>query len=138
MESIEYNKQTLNLIIKEFRKLISTYKFRSDKKKLLQILRKAFRKREKIVCHEKKDDIEYLKDNINQLKSFKNSYFGKNKYHEYRAKYLDTDETTRYLFQDDEDDDDDDDDDDYEDYKIYKTNQQYQSFSNKTLLPLDE
>ena len=30
--TIEHNKQALNSIIKEFRKLIDTYKFRTDKK----------------------------------------------------------------------------------------------------------
>ena len=35
MESIEYNKQALNLIIKEFRELIDELiKFKTDKKKL--------------------------------------------------------------------------------------------------------
>ena len=72
---------------------------RTDKR-LFKILRKAIRKHEKIVCDEKEDNIEYLKDNIDQLKSLKISYFDKNKYHEYRAKYVGTDETIRYLLKD--------------------------------------
>ena len=102
------------------------YRFRTDKK-TLTILRKAHRAREKTVCDEKEDDIEYLKDNIGELKVLKNNYFNRNKYHGYRAKYLGTDETIRYLFENDE-----------EDYSIYKINQQYQSFSNTTLFSLDE
>ena len=64
---------------------------------------------------------------IDELKGLKNTYFNKNKYHDCRAKYLGTDETTRYLFENDG-----------EGYNIYKINQQYQPFSDKTLLPLDE
>ena len=56
-----------------------------------------------------------------------NTYIDRSKYHSYIAKYLGTNETIKYFFEDDE-----------EDYNIYKINQQYQSFSNKTLLPLDE
>ena len=56
-----------NLIIKEFRELIDMYRFKTDK------------------------IFKYLKDNIDQLKSLKNSYLDKNKYHECRAKYLGTD-----------------------------------------------
>ena len=89
-------------------------------------LRKAIRNREKNV-YDEEDDIEYIKDNINQLKNLKNTYFDRNKYHDYRTKYLGNDETIKYLFEDDE-----------ENYNIYEINQQYQSFSNKTLLPLDE
>ena len=44
--------------MKEFRELIDLYRFRTDKK-TLKILRKAIRKREKIVYDEKEDDIEY-------------------------------------------------------------------------------
>ena len=80
-------------------------------KKTLKILRKALGKREKIVYDEKEDDIEYLKDNIDELKGLKNSYFNKNKYHDYRAKYLGTDETIKYLFENDD-----------EDYNIYEIN----------------
>ena len=127
MEStIEQNKQVLNLIIKEVREFIDLYRFRTDKKSLKN-LRKALRKREKIVYDEKEDDIEYLKDNIDELKGLKNTYFNRNKYYDYKVKYFGTTETIRYLFKDDD-----------EDYNIYKINQQYQSFSNKTLLPLDE
>ena len=96
-------------------------------KKTVTTLRKAVRNRQKIVYDEEEDDIEYIKENINELKNLKNTYFDRNKYHGYRAKYLGTDETIKYLFEDDD-----------EDYNIYKINQQYQSFSNKTLLPLDE
>ena len=96
-------------------------------KKTLKFLRKSFRKREKIVYDEKEDDIEYLKDNINKLKGLKNTYFNKNKYHDYKVEYFGTDETIRYLFESDG-----------EDYNIYKINQEYHSFSGKTLLPLDE
>ena len=91
------------------------------------MFRKAIKNREKIVYDEEQDDIEYIKDNINKLKNLKNTYFDRNKYHGYRAKYLGTDETIKYLFEDYE-----------KDYNIYEINQQYQSFSNKTLLPLDE
>ena len=73
-------------------------------KKTVKILRKALRYCEKIVCDEEEDDIEYIKDNINELKNLKNTYFDRNKYHGYRAKYLGTDETIKYLFKDDEED----------------------------------
>ena len=96
-------------------------------KNTVKILRKAIRNREKIVYDEEEDYIEYIKDNINELKNLKNTYFERNKYHGYRAKYLGSDETIKYLFEDDD-----------EDYNIYKINQQYQPFSNKTLLPLDK
>ena len=125
--TIEHNKHVLNLIIKEYRELIGLYRFKTDKKKTVKILRKAIRNCEKIVYDEEKDDIEYIKDNINELKNLKNTYFDRNKYHGYRTKYLGTDETITYLFDDDD-----------EDYNIYKINQQYQSFSSKTLLSLDE
>ena len=59
--------------------------------------------------------------------NLKNTYFDRSKHHGYRAKYRGTDETIRYLLEDDD-----------EDYNIYKSNQQYQSFSGKNLLPLDE
>ena len=84
-------------------------------KKTVKVLRKALRSREKIVCDEEEDDIEYIKDNINELKNLKNTYFDRNEHHGYMAKYLGTDETINCLFDDDE-----------EDYNIYETNQQYQ------------
>ena len=124
--TIEHSKYILNLIIKGFKELIDLYRFSTDKK-ALKLLRKALRKREKILCDEKEDDIEYLKDNINELKGLKNTYFNKNKYHDCRVKYFDTDETIRYLLEDDD-----------EDYNIYKKNQQHHSFVGKTLLILDE
>ena len=124
--TIEHNKQALSLIIKEFRKLIDLYKFRTDKK-TLKILRNTLRKYEKIACDEKEGDIEYLKRMLITLKNLKNTYFNRNKYYDYRVKYFVTDETIKYLFEDGD-----------EDYNIYKINQQYQSFSNKTLLPLNE
>ena len=96
-------------------------------KKTVKILRKAIRNREKVGYDDEEDDIEYITDNINELKNLKNTYYDINKYHGYRVKYLGTDETIKYLFEDDK-----------EDYNIYEINQQYQSFSNKTLLPLDE
>ena len=96
-------------------------------KNTLRIFRRALKKREKIVYDEKEDDIEYLKDNINELKGLKNNYFNKYKYHEHKVKYLGTDETIRYLFEHDD-----------EDYNIYKVNEQYQSFSNKILLLLNK
>ena len=68
--TIDHNKQALHSIIKEFRKLIDTYKFRTDKK-LLKIKKKTLRKHEKIALDEKDNDIEYLKDNIDELKSLK-------------------------------------------------------------------
>ena len=46
--TIEHNKKALNLIIKEFRKLIDLYRFKTDKR-LSNNLRKALRNREKIV-----------------------------------------------------------------------------------------
>ena len=124
--TIEHSKHVLNLIIKEFKELIGLYRFKTDKK-TVKILRKAIRNREKIVYDDEEDDIEYIKDNINGLKDVKNTYFDRNKYHGYWAKYLGTDESIKYLFKYDE-----------EDYKKYEINQQYQSFSNKSLLPLDE
>ena len=96
-------------------------------KKTVKILRKAIRNSEKTVYDDEEDDIKYIKDNINESKNLKNTYFDRNKYHGQRAKYLGTDETIKYLFEDDE-----------EDYNIYEINQQYQSFSNRTLLPLDD
>ena len=96
-------------------------------KNTLRIFRRALKKREKIVYDEKEDDIEYLKDNINELKGLKNNYFNKYKYHDHKVKYLGTDETIRYLFEHDD-----------EDYNIYKVNEQYQSFSNKILLLLNK
>ena len=96
-------------------------------KTTVKILRKAITNREKIVYDEEEDDIEYIKDNINELKNLKNTYFDRNIYHGYRAKYLGTHETIKYLFKDVE-----------EDYNMYEINQEYQSFSNKTFLPLDE
>ena len=125
-KTTEHNKHVLNLIMKEFRELVGLYRFKTDKKNC-KILRKAIRNREKIVYDGKEDDIEYIKDNINELMNLKNTYLERNKYHGYRAKYLGTDEKVKYLFEEDE-----------ENYNIYEINQQYQSFSNKTLLPLDE
>ena len=49
------------------------YRFRTDKR-LLKILRKAPRIGERFVYDEKVDDIEYLKNNIDQLKGLKNVY----------------------------------------------------------------
>ena len=98
--TIKHNKHVLDLIIKEFRELFDLYRFRTDKK-TLKSLRKALRKREKIVYDEKEDNIEYLKDNIDELKGLKNTYFNKNKYHDYKAKYLGIDEAIRYLFEND-------------------------------------
>ena len=118
------NTYVLNLIIKEFKELIGLYRFQTDKV-TVKTLRKAIRNREKIIFDEE-DDIEYIKDNINKFKNLKNTYFDRNKYG-YRAKSLGTDETIKYLFEDDE-----------EDYNTSEINKQYQSFSNKTLLPLDE
>ena len=96
------------------------------KKNSVKTLRRAIRNREKFV-YDEEDNIEYIKDNVNELKNVKNIYFARNKYYGYRAKYLGTDETIKYLFEDDE-----------EDYNIYEINKQYQSFFNKTLLPLNE
>ena len=83
--------------------------------------------REKIVYDEEEDDIEYIKDNINELKNLKNTYFDRNKYHGYRAKYLGTDETIKYLFEDVE-----------EDYNMYEINQVFSHFLTRLFLPLDE
>ena len=66
--TIEHNKHVLNLITKGFRELIGLYRFKTDKK-TVKILRKAIRNREKIVYDEEEDDIEYIKDNINELKN---------------------------------------------------------------------
>ena len=103
MRSIEHNKQVLNSITKEFRKLIDLYKFKTDKK-TLKILRKVLTEREKIIYDNEEDDIEYLKYNIDQLKRLKISYFDRSKYHDHRVKYLGTDETIKYLFEDDDED----------------------------------
>ena len=61
------------------------------------------------------------------MKMTKNTYFNKNKHHDYKVKYFGTDETIRHLFENDD-----------EECNIYKINQQHQSFSGKILLPLDE
>ena len=53
-------------------------------------------------------------------------YILKKKYHDKIIKYHGI-ETINYLFESDN-----------EDYNLYKLNQQYQSFSGKTLLPLNE
>ena len=98
--SIEHNKQILNSITKE---LIDLCRFKTDER-TLKILRRALREGEKIVCDKEEDDIEYLKGNINKLKGLKNIYFDRNKYHDYKAKYLGTDETIKYLFENDEED----------------------------------
>ena len=71
--SIEGKNYELYLIIKEFRELISMYRFRFIKKST-RILRKSLRNYEKIVNDEKGDDIEYLKDQVNSLKNLKNLY----------------------------------------------------------------
>ena len=124
--TIEQSKYVLNLITKNFRELIDLYRFKTDKI-TLNIFRRAIRNRERLVYDEKEDDIEYLKDNIDELKNLKYTYFDRDKYHDYRAKYLGTDETIKYLFQSPN-----------EDYSIYKIGQQYLSFFSKILLPLDE
>ena len=98
--TFEQNKRVLNLIIKKFRELIGLHRFKTDKI-TVKILRKAIRNCEKIVYDEKEDDINYIKDNINELKNLKNTCFDRNKYHGYRSKYLGPDETIKYLFEDD-------------------------------------
>ena len=67
-----------------------------------------------------------MEDRINYLNSFKNGRLKQNQYQDKNIKYHGI-ETIRYLFHDDD-----------EDYNLYPTNyQQYQSFSGKTLLPLN-
>ena len=51
--TIEHNKNVLNLIIKEFRELIGLYSFKTNKK-TVKILRKAIRNREKLFMMKKK------------------------------------------------------------------------------------
>ena len=62
-DTIEDKKSELDSIIKEFREIITMYKFRF-KKEYINILRKSIRDYEKIVNYENEDDIEYLKDQI--------------------------------------------------------------------------
>ena len=124
--TIDHRKIELCLIIKEFRELISLYRFIFEKKST-KILRRALRKHEKMADDKNEDNIEYLKDQVNSLKDLKNVYLKKDKYHNYNVKYFGSDETIRYLFKNDD-----------EDYNVYKLHQQYQSFSGKTLLPLNE
>ena len=109
--AIEQSKYVLDSVTKELRELIGLYRFKTDKR-TLKILRKALKNCDKLVYDEKEDDFEYLKDDIDELKSLKNTYLDTNKYHDYRAKYLGTDETFKYLFENRN-----------EDYSIYKTGQ---------------
>ena len=71
--TIEGKKYELISIIKEFRELISMYRFRFTKEST-KLLRKALRLNEKIVNNEKEGDTEYLKDQLNSLNNFKNVY----------------------------------------------------------------
>ena len=62
-DTIDNKKFELDSIIKEFREIITMYKFRFEKE-YIKILRKSIRDYEKIVNDESEDDIEYLKDQI--------------------------------------------------------------------------
>ena len=73
-----------------------------------------------MVINDSKNDIEYLQGRIDYSNNLLDSYTEKNKCNEM--------ETVRYLF--------DDNDEDYELHLI--NNKQYQSFSDKTLLPFNE
>ena len=122
---LKMKKSEIKTLIDDFREFIVLYRF-SFGKESTKLLIIYLRNYEKIVNGEKEDNIEYLKDQFNSLKNFKKAYL-KKKYRNYKVKYFGTDETIRYLFEDD-----------YEDYNSYKFNQQYQSFSGKILLPLNK
>ena len=124
--TISYKKSEFKLITDAFREIIRIYSPIYNKKRL-STLRRAIRGHEKIVIDKKEDDTEYLQDRINYLNSLKNRYLKQNQYQDKNANYHGI-ETIRYLFNDDD-----------EDYNLYPTNyQQYQSFFDKTLLPLNE
>ena len=124
--TISYKKSEIKLITDDFREIIRIYGFKYNKKRLSKS-RRAIRTHEKIFIDEKEDDVEYLQDRINYLNSLKNGYLKQNQYQDKNIKYHGI-EIISYLFNDDD-----------EDYNLYPTNyQQYQSFSCKTLLPLNE
>ena len=81
----------------------------------------------KAVYDDNEDDIKYLQEIVDRLSKLKNHYIETNQYHDHNVKYHGI-ETIKYLFENND-----------EDYNLYPTNyQQYQSFSSKTLLKLDE
>ena len=89
-------------------------------------LRRSFRLSEKIINDEYEDDIEYLKHRINYLNKLFKGYTKKNKYCDKNIKCHGI-ETIKFLFVH------------HEELCLYLTNyQQYQSFSDKTLLTLNE
>ena len=106
-------------IIDNFKRLANTIEFRC-KKNLLTNLEKILRSNEKMVINGFKNDIKYLQDCIDYLNNLFESYTAKNKSDEI--------ETIRYLF-----------DDNVENYDLHPiNNKQYQSFSDKNLLPFRE
>ena len=126
MESTVINKKSeIMTIIKNFREEIATYDFK-DKESLLKSLKKLLELYEKIVDDEDEDDIYYLKDCINYLNNLFKGYVEKNKYLDKNIKYHGI-ETVKFLFEN------------YDDYNLYLINcQQYQSFSDKNLLTLNQ
>ena len=116
----------MKLITDDFREINRMYCFKYNKKRLSK-LRRAIRDHEKIVIDKKEDDSDYFQDRINYSNSLKNGYLKQNQYQDKNIEYHGI-ETIRHLFNDDG-----------EDYNLYPTNyQQYQSFSGKTFLPLNE
>ena len=105
-------------IINNFRRLTKTHEFKY-KETLLTNLKKSLRSHEKIVANDFKNDIEYLQDRIDYLN---------NLFESYTQKKRNEIETTKCLFDNND-----------EDYDLYPINiQQYQSFSDKILLPFNE
>ena len=125
--TISHKKSEIKSRIDDFREFIKVYGFKYNKKRLSN-LRRSLKNHEKIVYDEKEDDIEYLKGRIDYLKCLKNGCFKQNQYQDKNIKYHGI-EAIKYLF-DDEDD---------EDYNLYPIkDQQYQSFSGRILLLLNE
>ena len=123
---ISRKKSEIMSITKDFRRMIRIYGFRY-KKSTLKHLRFSLRSHEKIVNDEKEDDIEYLQERIDYMRKLFKTYIKQNQYHDQNTKYNGV-ETIKYLFENND-----------EDYNLYLiNNQQYQLFSDKTLLKLDE
>ena len=100
-------------IINNFRRLTKTHET------LLTNLKKSLRSHEKIVASDFKNDTEYLQDRIDYLN---------NLFESYTQKKRNEIETIKCLFDNND-----------EDYDLYPIdNQQYQSFSDKILLPFNE
>ena len=104
--TISHKKSEIKTIIYEFRETIKVCDFRYSKKRLTN-LKILLRIHEKIVYDEKEDDIEYLKERVDDLNCLKNGYFEENQYQDKNVKYRGI-ETIKYLFNDED-----------EDYSIY-------------------